>query len=175
MTSARRTTIATPIGPFTMITTDSDLPMVLASGWTDDPALLVPVIAPALRPTMIMTAPSIPHVTDAAVAYHEGEIAAIDGIAVEQASGVFLQHAWEILRKVDPGQPVTYSEFAALAGRPAAVRAAASACARNAAALFVPCHRVIRTDGSLGGFRWGLSAKRWLLDHEQLEPAFTLT
>ena len=62
--------------------------------------------------------------------------------------------------------PVTYTEFAALAGRPAAVRAAAQACARNAAALFVPCHRVLRTDGSLGGFRWGLPVKRWLLDHE---------
>ena len=61
---------------------------------------------------------------------------------------------------------MTYSEFAALAGRPAAIRAAASACARNAAALFVPCHRVLRTGGALGGFRWGLDVKRWLLTHE---------
>jgi len=67
---------------------------------------------------------------------------------------------------VPPGQPVTYSEYAALAGRPAAVRAAASACARNAAALFVPCHRVVRISGAMGGFRWGLDVKRWLLAHE---------
>jgi methylated-DNA-[protein]-cysteine S-methyltransferase len=46
------------------------------------------------------------------------------------------------------------------------VRAAASACARNAAALFVPCHRVLRTDGTLGGFRWGVDVKRKLLAHE---------
>jgi methylated-DNA-[protein]-cysteine S-methyltransferase len=61
---------------------------------------------------------------------------------------------------------VTYTGYARLAGRPAAVRAAAQACARNAVALFVPCHRVVRTDGTLGGYRWGLGVKRWLLDHE---------
>lgn len=175
MTSARVATIPTPIGPFTMIATDSDLPSVLAAGWTDDPALLLSVIAPSLRPAATAQVASIPRITDAAVAYHEGDVAAVDGIAVEQASGAFLQHAWDVLRKVEPGRPVTYTEFAGLAGRPAAVRAAAMACARNAAALFVPCHRVVRTDGSLGGFRWGLPAKRWLLEHEQLEPALTLS
>jgi methylated-DNA-[protein]-cysteine S-methyltransferase len=71
-----------------------------------------------------------------------------------------------VLRTVPPGQPLTYTEFALLASRPAAVRAAASACARNAAALFVPCHRVLRTGGALGGFRWGIDVKRWLLAHE---------
>lgn len=169
-TTARRATISTPVGPFTMITTDADLPSVLAAGWTDDPALLLSVIAPSLRPAATVQAKRIPRISDAAVAYHEGELTAVDAIAVEQTSGVFLQHAWDILRQVEPGRPVTYTEFAGLAGRPTAVRAAAAACARNAAALFVPCHRVIRTDGSLGGFRWGLPVKRWLLDHEQLEP-----
>jgi methylated-DNA-[protein]-cysteine S-methyltransferase len=61
---------------------------------------------------------------------------------------------------------VTYSQLAELSGRPDAIRAAAAACARNAAALFVPCHRVRRVDGSLGGYRWGLTVKRWLLDYE---------
>ncbi len=56
--------------------------------------------------------------------------------------------------------PGDLPEYAAKSGRPAAVRAAAAACARNAAALFVPCHRVLRTDGTLGGFRWGLEVKR---------------
>jgi methylated-DNA-[protein]-cysteine S-methyltransferase len=105
-------------------------------------------------------------VTAAARAYHDGDLAAIDGIPVRQRSGDFLMHAWEVLRSVEPGAPVTYAGYAQLAGRPAAVRAAASACARNAAALFVPCHRVVRTDGGLGGFRWGTDVKRWLLDHE---------
>ena len=59
---------------------------------------------------------------------------------------------------------MTYTEYAELSGNAKAVRAAASACAFNAAALFVPCHRVIRTDGTLGGFRWGLGIKESLLD-----------
>jgi methylated-DNA-[protein]-cysteine S-methyltransferase len=75
------------------------------------------------------------------------------------------------LRHVKPGEPVTYTAFAELTGRPRAVRAAAAACARNAAALFVPCHRVLRTDGTLGGYRWGLDVKRWLLDHERRATA----
>ncbi|MQA25216.1 MAG: methylated-DNA--[protein]-cysteine S-methyltransferase, partial [Micromonosporaceae bacterium] len=87
-------------------------------------------------------------------------------IPVRQLGGKFLTAAWEVLRRVPPDAPVTYTEYAALAGRPAAVRAAAQACARNAAALYVPCHRVVRIGGALGGFRWGLPVKRWLLDHE---------
>ena len=89
---------------------------------------------------------------------------------VRQRSGEFLEHAWDVLRTVPAGAPVTYTEYAAKSGRPAAVRAAASACARNAAALFVPCHRVLRTDGTLGGFRWGLEVKRRLLAHEARVP-----
>ena len=66
----------------------------------------------------------------------------IDDVPVRQRSGAFLEHAWDVLRTVPAGAPVTYTEYAAKSGRPAAVRAAAAACARNAAALFVPCHRV---------------------------------
>ena len=73
---------------------------------------------------------------------------------------------WSALRGIQPGHPLTYSEFAAALGSPSAVRAAASICARNAPALFVPCHRVLRSDGSLGGFAWGLDVKRELLARE---------
>jgi methylated-DNA-[protein]-cysteine S-methyltransferase len=73
-----------------------------------------------------------------------------------------------VLRTVPAGQPDTYATFAVRCGRPSAVRAAAGACARNAAALFVPCHRVLRLDGSLGGFRWGLAVKRQLIELESV-------
>jgi methylated-DNA-[protein]-cysteine S-methyltransferase len=164
MTSMFTATMPSPAGPFTIVT-DND-GAVVASGWTDDvPELLSFVPTQEAKPRRDLGPASI-----AARAYFEGDLAAIDAVPVRQRNGgEFLTHAWDVLRGVKAGEPVTYTGFAEMAGRPAAVRAAAQACARNAAALFVPCHRVIRTDGSLGGFRWGLPVKRWLLDFESRE------
>ena len=161
--NATWSTMDTPIGPFTAIVDEDGA--VLASGWTASLDELLPQIHPTLRPTELAEG-DLGAVGDAVVRYHDGDVSAVDDVPVKQRSGEFLEHAWEVLRTVPAGAPVTYMEYAAKSGRPAAVRAAASACARNAAALFVPCHRVLRTDGTLGGFRWGLEAKRWLLDHE---------
>ncbi|GAA5042544.1 methylated-DNA--[protein]-cysteine S-methyltransferase [Nocardia callitridis] len=157
-------TVATPLGPFTTLT-DTD-GMVLASGWTGDAENLRTLVHAALRPQELRRRDDLGEVTRAVTAYHEGDLTAIDTIPVHQRSGEFLTHAWDVLRKVPAGSPLTYTEFAAVAGRPQATRAAANACARNAAALFVPCHRILRIGGALGGFRWGLPAKRWLLEHE---------
>ena len=156
-------TVDTHIGPFTAVVDENGV--VLASGWTADLDELLPLVHPSLRPTELRQADLGP-VTEAITRYHAGELSAIDDVPVRQRSGEFLEHAWDVLRTVPAGAPVTYTEYAAKSGRPAAVRAAASACARNAAALFVPCHRVLRNDGSLGGFRWGLPVKQWLLEHE---------
>jgi methylated-DNA-[protein]-cysteine S-methyltransferase len=161
--NATWSTLDTPIGPFTAVVDEDGA--VIASGWTASLDELLPQIHPTLRPT-VLTEGDLGAVGAAIVRYHDGDVSAVDDVPVKQRSGEFLEHAWEVLRTVPAGAPVTYTEYAAKSGRPAAVRAAASACARNAAALFVPCHRVLRTDGTLGGFRWGLEAKRWLLDHE---------
>jgi methylated-DNA-[protein]-cysteine S-methyltransferase len=158
------TTLATPAGPFTAVV-DAD-GAVLASGWTADVDALLPLVHPVLRPAAARRVDDLGAVSTAIVRYHEGDLGAVDAVVVRQRSGAFLEQAWDVLRTVPAGAPVSYTEYAAKAGRPAAVRAAAAACARNAAALFVPCHRVLRTDGSLGGFRWGLPVKRWLLEHE---------
>jgi methylated-DNA-[protein]-cysteine S-methyltransferase len=163
MTTATWATVDTHVGPFTAVV-DTD-GAVLASGWTTDLDELLPLVHPALRPARLANG-DLGAVGEAIVRYHDGELSAIDDVPVRQRSGAFLEHAWEILRAVPAGAPVTYTEYAAKAGRPAAIRAAASACARNAAALFVPCHRVLRTDGTLGGFRWGLEVKRKLIAHE---------
>ncbi|RZS44398.1 methylated-DNA-[protein]-cysteine S-methyltransferase [Herbihabitans rhizosphaerae] len=164
MTEAYSSTVDTPIGPFTAVADAEGV--VLASGWTSTVDDLLPVVSPSVRPSQVMPRPDLGVVTKAVQAYHDGDLAVIDDIPVRQASGEFLEHAWDVLRTVRAGEPITYTEYAELAGRPAAIRAAASACARNAAALFVPCHRIVRVGGALGGFRWGLPVKRWLLDHE---------
>ena len=161
--TARFSTTQTPIGPFTVLVDEDDV--VLASGWTGDVDDLLPVVHRSLRPAAVAAVDRLP-VLDAVDAFHAGDVAAADGVAVRQRSGPFLQDAWDVLRTVPAGAPDTYAGFATRCGRPAAVRAAAGACARNAAALFVPCHRVLATGGGLGGFRWGTPVKRWLLDHE---------
>lgn len=163
-TTAAACTVDTPAGPFTTVVADDGA--VLAAGWTADLGELKPQVAAALWPAEIPMRRDLGEVTKAVIAYHEGDVHAIDDIEVRQRSGEFREHAWRVLRTVPAGKPITYTEYAALSGRPSAVRAAAGACAYNAAALFVPCHRVLRTDGTLGGFRWGLPVKRWLLDHE---------
>lgn len=164
MSIAHWSTQDTPLGPFTtVVTTDG---AVLASGWTAEPSRLTPLIATSLRPTDLQERRDLGPITTAVRRYHAGEFDAVDTVPVRQTSGEFLQHAWDVLRTVPAGKQLTYSDLAALSGRPAAVRAAASACARNAAALFVPCHRVLRIGGALGGFRWGVELKQWLLDHE---------
>jgi methylated-DNA-[protein]-cysteine S-methyltransferase len=159
--TTRWTTTDTPNGPFTVLADDDGT--VLASGWTADLGELLPLAPGARTP---QHAADLGPITKSVLAYYDGDLAAVDAVPVRQRSGAFLDAAREQLRTVRPGAAVTYTELAARAGRPTAVRAAAAACARNAAALFVPCHRIIRLDGGLGGFRWGLPVKRWLLQHE---------
>jgi methylated-DNA-[protein]-cysteine S-methyltransferase len=165
--TALTATLVTPPGPFTVVVErDADgRDTVLASGWTGDLGELLPVVHPSLRPSSVRSEDTLP-VLDAVEAFHAGEVGVIDDVAVQQRSGPFLEEAWAVLRTVPAGHPDTYREFAERCGRPAAIRAAANACARNAAALFVPCHRVLATGGGMGGFRWGTDVKRWLLDHE---------
>ena len=79
----------------------------------------------------------------------------------------FQIQVWEFLLSVQGGDVASYSEVAQAIGKPRAVRAVASACARNRIAVLVPCHRVLRADGSLGGYRWGVARKRALLDAER--------
>lgn len=157
-------TLDTPDGAFTILADSRQ--RVLSSGWTADPAAIIGRLAVAHRPETIVEGET--DAADAALAYYSGDVTAIDSVAVAQ-TGTDLQLAgWAALREIEPGAPLTYSSFAVRLGNPRAVRAAASICARNAPALFVPCHRVLRTDGTLGGFAWGLPVKESLLARESL-------
>ncbi|GGP26556.1 bifunctional DNA-binding transcriptional regulator/O6-methylguanine-DNA methyltransferase Ada [Silvimonas amylolytica] len=78
----------------------------------------------------------------------------------------FQQRVWQALRAVPPGSTVSYADIAARIGQPRAVRAVAQACAANKLAVAIPCHRVVRHDGGLSGYRWGVERKRALLERE---------
>lgn len=79
----------------------------------------------------------------------------------------FQQRVWQALREIPPGQTASYAEIARRIGSPKAVRAVAQACAANHIAVAIPCHRVVRTDGALSGYRWGVERKQALLWMEQ--------
>jgi len=89
-----------------------------------------------------------------------------DGLPLDVKATAFQWKVWEQLRAIPRGQTRTYREVAEALGRPTAARAVARACATNPVSLIVPCHRVVRGDGGLGGYRWGLHRKRALLDGE---------
>jgi len=78
----------------------------------------------------------------------------------------FQKKVWDALMKIPAGETRSYAEFAAQLGHPRGARAVANACGRNRIAVLVPCHRIVRGDGSLGGYRWGLPVKQQLLERE---------
>lgn len=90
-----------------------------------------------------------------------------DGIPLDLHGTAFQWRVWRALTAIPPGETRTYSDLARSVGRPRAVRAVAGACAANRVAVLVPCHRIVRRDGSLGGYRWGLERKVRLLAREQ--------
>ena len=105
-------------------------------------------------------------VSDLLSDYFAGDINALNGISVRQPGAQFSQAAWKAMRRVKAGKTISYADLADRSGSKAAVRAAGSACAKNAIALVVPCHRIVKTGGSLGNYAYGLNKKEWLLRHE---------
>lgn len=110
----------------------------------------------------------IPVISDLISDYFDGDLSAINGIKVSQPGGSFSQAAWKAMRRVRAGRVLSYADLAKNAGSPKAVRAAGSACAKNAIVLVVPCHRIVKTGGALGNYAYGIDKKEWLLRHEGL-------
>ena len=90
------------------------------------------------------------------------------GLPLDIRGTAFQQRVWQALREVPAGKTASYSEIAARICAPTSTRAVAQACAANAIAVAIPCHRVVRRDGSLSGYRWGAERKRALLERERL-------
>ena len=162
MTKLYATTLDTPIGPVTVVENDE---IVLAAGFYPNQTPLLERMGDG-GPIDIRPDSNGPG-AKALRAYFEGEIDVFDGVTVRQPGSPFRQRVWTEMRKIRAGETVSYSELAQAAGSDRAVRAAATCCAINLIAPIVPCHRVLRSDGTLGGYGYGLDAKRWLLAHER--------
>ena len=96
----------------------------------------------------------------------DGDLDAFRKIKLKQEGAEFMQSCWNQLRKIDGGKVLSYAQLAKKAGNAKAVRAAGSACAKNLIAPFVPCHRIIKTNGDIGNYGFGVSLKKALLEHE---------
>lgn len=98
--------------------------------------------------------------------YFDGDLDALATVPVDLAGTPFQQKVWEQLAAVRPGDTVSYAEVAARVGSPRAVRAVGTASGANPVCLVIPCHRMLRSNGELGGYGGRPERKAWLLDHE---------
>jgi len=156
------TTAKTPIGNLNLI---ADKHVLLGANLSNVSALKAGLdMAESEREFKIVK--SIPIISDLIADYFAGDISAINGISVRQPGATFSQAAWKAMRKVRAGAVISYADLADRAGSPAAVRAAGSACAKNAIMLVVPCHRIVKSGGALGNYAYGVNKKEWLLRHE---------
>ncbi len=152
-------TLTIPFGVFTVIA-EGDL--VVAGGFSADvtslrPRLPDPTAAISVRDGM-------GDISTALAAYFDGDVTAIDPLPVRAEGSPVMRRLWAELRLIPAGEVRSYAE---LGGGRRHARVAGAACARNPIPLVIPCHRVVRSDGGLGGFGWGLPIKTWLLDHER--------
>ena len=100
----------------------------------------------------------------------EGHVPSLE-LPLDLQATAFQRRVWQELQKIPRGTTRTYTQIAKSLGKPRSVRAVARACATNPVSIVVPCHRVIRKDGALAGYRWGLSRKEKLLDREAAQSA----
>ena len=113
-------------------------------------------------------------VTESIEGWLHGDLAALDGVEVDLGGTPFQRRVWDELRRIPAGQTASYGEVAAAVGAPRAARAVGTANAANPVWLVVPCHRVVRSSGDIGGYGGGTDRKRWLLHHELLVRSLTV-
>lgn len=99
--------------------------------------------------------------------YFRGDSKALGRLPIAMHGTLFEQKVWKEMRKIPPGSPITYGELAKRVGKPRAARAIGTACRKNALCLVVPCHRVVASNGTLGGYSAGLPRKEFLLSLEK--------
>jgi methylated-DNA-[protein]-cysteine S-methyltransferase len=165
-TTIRTTTVDTPAGAIRLaVAVDDAGERVVAAAFTDH----FDRVASRVR-TRFADARWVEGETDAATSvrrYVAGDLEAVDGLAVDATGTPFQERVWAALRTIPAGETRSYAQLAAQIGSPGAVRAVGTANGANPVWLLVPCHRVVRSDGTVGGYGGGPDRKQWLLDHER--------
>ncbi len=160
----RWTTVRTGLG--WVIAVAGDLGLADVRIGSDAEALVATIAAEYPHARLERADEDLADVAEAMRAMTAGRPAVAD-LPLDLRGTAFQATVWSALRRIPVGQTRTYSQVAQEIGAPRSVRAVARACATNRLALVVPCHRVVRSDGSMGGYRWGLEVKERLLDLER--------
>ena len=157
--------IKTPWGPIATFVDVSKEPIVIGAAFSDIPKFLKSS-GHKLNIVDFKKDSKLAGVSAVVNDWIAGDVDAFNALKVRQPGGEFTQAVWKSLRKVRGGTVISYADLAAKAGRPLAVRAAGTAMATNLIAPIVPCHRVVKTGGALGGYGFGIDLKAKLLQHE---------
>lgn len=154
------------LGALLVAATDKGICAILLG---DDPEPLVRDLQDRFpKAELIGAEPGFEATVAQVVAFVEAPRIGLD-LPLDLRGTAFQQRVWQALRSIPAGRTVGYAELAAQLGMPQGARAVAGACAANAVAIAVPCHRVVRNDGSISGYRWGVDRKRTLLERESSE------
>jgi AraC family transcriptional regulator, regulatory protein of adaptative response / methylated-DNA-[protein]-cysteine methyltransferase len=159
----RYTVAPSPIGLVLVGETDLGVCAVLLGD--DGGSLVAGLEAEFGAATLVRDDAAVRGEAEAVVAYIAGR-SAMPHLPLDLHGTEFQRQVWTALTAIPAGTTVTYSELARAIGRPTAQRAVASACGDNHVSVLVPCHRVVRKDGGLGGYKWGVDRKRRLLERE---------
>ena len=149
----------TPVGNIYLI---ADSGILIAAGFKSLNSLQNR-LSPSDKLRKIEPIEKIPKITKLIDNYFEGRLDALNLIQVRQPGAQFSQKVWKVMRAIPVGMTISYAQLAKKAGSPAAFRAAGTACGNNLIAPIIPCHRIIKSDGTLGNYGYGVAIKEKLL------------
>ncbi len=149
----------TPVGNIYLI---ADSGILIAAGFKSLNSLQNR-LSPSDKLRKIEPIEKIPKISKLIDNYFEGRLDALNLIQVKQPGAQFSQKVWRVMRAIPAGMTISYAQLAKKAGSPAAFRAAGTACGNNLIAPIIPCHRIIKSDGTLGNYGYGVAIKEKLL------------
>ena len=159
----KRCHLQTPLGEFILMASTKGL---VSLQWADRVEPTDRHLSRHLGAGAVQDVAELPGLTDSLLAYFRGDIHSLAGLPVDPPGTAFQRTVWAALVTIPVGNTWSYAQLAQAIGKPTATRAVANANGKNPIPIVIPCHRVIASDGGLGGFSCGIHRKQWLLHHE---------